>query len=97
MNTVPDRKTQSVGGRNSSSARGLELSEKHSLALLGFFTFSGLLSVIASVFTTMLTSGALRDFWLAVCIAAFITLLVGITRFFLSYQSHGATRMTNSR
>jgi hypothetical protein len=88
MNSIVDRKSESVGGRNSSSARAVAVSEKHSMALLRFFTLSGLLYVTAAVFTTMLTFGVLRDLFLGATITLFIGMLVGITLFFLSYQSH---------
>jgi hypothetical protein len=98
MNTQLDKKSQSAGGRNSSSARALAVSEKHSLALLGFFTLSGLLYVTAAVFTTMLTSGVLRDPFLVITITVFVGMLVGVTLFALSYQSHqGAARIADSQ
>ena len=88
MNTLFDRKSQSILGRNSNSARRLEVSETHSLVLLAFFTASGLVSVIAAVFTTMLSHNGWRDFWLIVCVVSFLTLMVGITQFCMSYQSN---------
>jgi hypothetical protein len=96
MNTLLDGKSQSIQGRNSNSARGVAVSEKHSLALLGFFTVSGLLYVLGAVFTTMLTAHAVRDIWLALTITLFAGMVVGVTLFFLSYKS-SATRITNSR
>ena len=51
MNTVLHRKSPSTGCRRPDSARGAELSEKHSLAILCFFVPTGLLSVVADVFT----------------------------------------------
>jgi hypothetical protein len=88
MNTVLDRKSQSVPARHTGSARALVGSEKHSITLLRFFTLSGLLYVTAAIFTTMVTFGVLRDVFLALTIALFVGMLVGITLFFLSYQPH---------
>jgi hypothetical protein len=65
-----------------------QVSEKHSLALLCFFTTTGLLMVVADVFTnTVPMPAGLRDFWLVICITTFGLLLIGITLFFLSYKS----------
>ena len=96
MNTLLDRKSQSVGRRNPISVRALSVTEKHSLSLLLFFTISGLLYVTAAVFTTMLTHSVLRDAFLALTIVLFAGMVVGVTLFFLSYMS-GASRRTNSR
>jgi hypothetical protein len=63
-------------------------SEKHAIHLLLFFTLSGLLYVTAAIFTTMVTFGVLRDLFLALTVALFVGMLVGITLFFLSYQQH---------
>jgi hypothetical protein len=96
MNTILDRKSQSVIGRSSKSARFVELSEKRSLAFLGFFTLSGLIYVTAAVFTTMLTFGVSRDIWLAVTITTFAGMVAGITLFFVSYQSR-ASRIADGK
>src|ERR1700751_2683104 len=88
MNTQLDRNSQSVAGRNSSSARALVTSEKHAIPLLLFFTLSGLLYVTAAVFTTMLTYHALRDIFLALTIVLFAGMVIGVTLFFLNYMSH---------
>ena len=54
------------------SKRSVELSEKHSLALLGFFVPTGLLSVVADIFTNMVPMPAgLRYFWLAICVITY--------------------------
>jgi len=90
MNIVLDRKTESVAGRQSSSVRALMASEKQAIHLLLFFMLSGLLYVTAAVFTTVVTFGVLRDVFLALTIALFVGMLVGITLFFLSYQPHHA-------
>jgi hypothetical protein len=88
MNTLLHRKSPSIGGRSPGSERGVEVSEKHSLTLLGFFTATGLLSVVAAIFTTMLPMPAgLRYFWLVICVITFGLLLTGITLFCLSYKS----------
>ena len=64
------------------------MSEMHALALLCFFTITGLLSVFADVLINTVPMGAgLRDIWLVVCLIAFGLLLTGITLFFLSYKS----------
>ena len=96
MNTVLDRKSQAVTDRNWSPARAEAVSEKHSMTLLLFFTLSGLLYVTAAIFTTMVTLGVLRDVFLALTIALFVGMLVGITLFFLSYQPR-ASRIGNSK
>jgi purine-cytosine permease-like protein len=88
MNTLLHRKSPSIGGRSPGSKRSVELSEKHSLALMGFFTTTGLLMVVADIFTNMVPMPAgLRFFWLAICVITFGLLLIGITLFFLSYRS----------
>jgi len=88
MNTVLHRKSPSTGCRRPDSARGAELSEKHSLAILCFFVPTGLLSVVADVFiNTVPMPNGLRDFWLVICVVTFGLLLVGITLFFLSYKT----------
>ena len=88
MNTLLHRKSPSIGGRSPGFKRSIELSEKHSLALLGFFVPTGLLSVVAAIFTNMVPMPAsLRYFWLAICVITFGLLLIGITLFFLSYKS----------
>jgi hypothetical protein len=71
----------------SDSAVGIELSEKHSLAIMGFFVTTGLLSVVAAVFTnTVPMSNGLRSFWLVICIVTFGLTVLGVTLFFLSYK-----------
>jgi hypothetical protein len=97
MNTPLDRKTQSVGGSDSSSAETLAGSEKRPLAILRFFTLSGLLYVTAAVLTMTIAFGVLRDIFLAITITLFVSMLVGITSFILSYQPRDATRRTDSR
>jgi hypothetical protein len=88
MNTLLHRKSPFTGSRRPDSERRVKLSEKHSLALLGFFTASGLLSVVTAIFTTMLPMpGGLRYFWLVICVITFGLLLIGITLFCLSYES----------
>jgi purine-cytosine permease-like protein len=88
MNTLLHRKSPSIGGRSPGSKRSVELSEKHSLVLLGFFVPTGLVSVVADIFTNMVPMPAgLRYFWLAICLITFGLLLIGITLFFLSYKS----------
>jgi purine-cytosine permease-like protein len=88
MNTLLHRKSPSIGGRSPGSERSVEVSEKHSLALLCFFTLAGLLSVVTAIFTTMLPMpGGLRYFWLVICVTTFGLLLIGITLFCLSYES----------
>ncbi len=88
MNTLLHRKSPFTESRRPDSERRVELSEKHSLALLGFFTASGLLSVVTAIFTTMLPMpGGLRYFWLVICVVTFGLLLIGITLFCLSYES----------
>src|ERR1700756_4425384 len=92
MNTQLDRNSQSVAGRNSSSARALVTSEKHAIHLLLFFTLSGLLYVTAAVFTTMLTYHALRDIFLVFTIVLFAGMVTGVTLFFVSYKPQQAER-----
>jgi hypothetical protein len=89
MNTLLHRKSPSVGGRSPGSKRSVELSEKHSLALMCFFTANGLLSFIAAMFTTMLTlSAGWRYLWLVICLATFGFSLVGTVLFCLSYKKN---------
>jgi hypothetical protein len=74
--------------RGPDSERGVKLSEKHALALLCFFTITGLLSVVADVFTnTVPMPAGLREVCLFVCIITFGLLTTGITLFFLNYKS----------
>ena len=88
MNRLLHRKSPSIGGRSPGSKRSVELPEKHSLVLLGFFVPTGLVSVVADIFTNMVPMPAgLRYFWLAICVITFGPLLIGITLFFLSYKS----------
>ncbi len=88
MNTLLHRKSPLTGPRRPDSERRAELSEKHSLALLGFFTTTGLLSVVADVLiNTVPMPAGLRDIWLVVCVITFGLLITGITLFFLSYKS----------
>jgi hypothetical protein len=89
MNTLVHRKSPSIGGRSPGSKRSVELSEKHPLALMCFFTANGLLSFIAAMFTTMLTlSAGWRYFWLVICLATFGLSLIGIVLFCLSYKTN---------
>ena len=89
MNTLLHRKSPSIGGRSPGSKRSVELSEKHSLALLYFFSATGLLSVVAAIFTNMIPMPAgLRYFWLVICVITFGLLLIGITLFCLSYKKN---------
>jgi hypothetical protein len=88
MNTLLHRKSPFTGSRRPHSERGVKVSERHALALLGFFTTTGLLSVVADVFTnTVPMPAGLRDLWLVICVISFALLLTGITLFFLSYKS----------
>ena len=71
------------------SKRSVELSEKHSLALLCFTTANGLLSFVVAMFTTMLTlSASWRYFWLVICLVTFGLSLVGMVLFCLSYKGN---------
>ena len=88
MHTLLHTKSPFTGYRRPDPERGVKVSEKHSLALLCFFTLAGLLSVVTAMFTTMLPMpGGLRYFWLVVCVLTFGLLLIGITLFCLSYKS----------
>jgi hypothetical protein len=88
MNTLLHTKSPVTGYRRRDSERGVKVSEKHALALLCFFTTTGLLSVVADVFTNMVPMPAgLRDFWLVICVTAFGLSVTGITLFVLSYKS----------
>jgi hypothetical protein len=88
MNTLLHRKSPFTGSRRPDSQRGVEVSEKHSLALLCFFTTTGLLTVVADIFTnTVPMPAGLRYFWLVICVISFGLLVIGITLFFLSYKS----------
>jgi hypothetical protein len=88
MNTLLHKKSPFTGRRRPDSERGAEVSEKHSLALLCFFTTTGLLTVVADIFTnTVPMPASLRDFWLVICVISFGLLVIGITLFFLSYES----------
>jgi purine-cytosine permease-like protein len=87
MNTLLHTKSPVTVSRRPDSERGVKLSEKHSLALLFFFTTTGLLMVVADIFTnTVPMPAGLRDFWLAICVTAFGLLMIGIALFFLSYK-----------
>jgi purine-cytosine permease-like protein len=88
MNTLIHSKSPFNGSRRPNSARRVEPSEKHSLPFMYFFVITGLLSVVADVFTnTVPMPSGLRDFWLVICLVTFGLLLVGITLFFLSYKT----------
>jgi hypothetical protein len=87
MHTLLHTKSPFTGYRRPDSERGVKVSEKHSLALLCFFTLAGLLSIVTAIFTTMLPMpGGLRYFWLVICVTTFGLLLIGITLFCLSYN-----------
>jgi cytochrome c biogenesis protein CcdA len=87
MNTLLHRESQLNQRRTPDSARRVELSEKHSLALMGFFILVGLLSVLADVFTnTVPMPQGLRDFWLVICVVTFGLMIAGVTLFALSYK-----------
>jgi hypothetical protein len=88
MNTIFRAKPPFTRRRRPDSERALKPSEKHAIALLCFFTTTGLLSVVADVFTnTVPMPAGLRDLWLVICVITFGLLLMGITLFFLSYKS----------
>ena len=68
--------------------------EKHALALLGFFTTTGLLSVVAAVFTnTVPMPAGLRDICLIICVITFGLLVIGITLFFLKLSRLALSRV----
>jgi cytochrome c biogenesis protein CcdA len=93
MNTLLHRKSTFTEYRTLGSERGVKVSEKHALALLGFFTTTGLLSVVAAVFTnTVPMPAGLRDICLIICVITFGLLVIGITLFFLSYKSNPIRR-----
>jgi hypothetical protein len=53
--------------------------EKHSLAIMGFFITTGVLSVLADAFTkTVLMLNGLRDFWLVICVVTFGLMVAGV-------------------
>ena len=88
MNTQLHTKSPFTEYRRPDSARGVKVSEKHALALLGFFTITGLLSVVADVFAnTVPMPAGLQDFSVVVCVITFGLLVTGIALFFLSYKS----------
>jgi hypothetical protein len=88
MNTLLHRKSPFTEYRRPDSERRVKVSEKHALTLLCFFTTTGLLSVVADVFTnTVPMPAGLRDFCLVICVITFGLLVTGITLFFLSYKS----------
>jgi hypothetical protein len=88
MNTPLYPKSPLTEARRPESGRGVKVSEKHALVLLYFFTATGLLSVVADVFTNTIPMPAgLRDICLVVCVTTFGLLMTGIALFFLSYKS----------
>jgi hypothetical protein len=83
MNTLLHRKSPSIGGRSPGSKRSVELSEKHSLALLCFTTANGLLSFVAAMFTTMLTLSAGWRYFLASYLSRYLRAFAGWDGFVL--------------
>jgi uncharacterized transporter YbjL len=82
MNALLHTKYPSVESRDVSSERSVEVTEKRSLALLCFITPTGLLSILAAMFTTMLPlSAGWRYFWLAICLVTFGLLLTWVVLF----------------
>lgn len=88
MNTPLHPRSPLTEYRRPESGPGLKVSEKHAFVLLYFFTATGLLSVVADVFTnTVPMPAGLRDICLVVCVVTFGLLMTGIALFFLSYKS----------
>ena len=82
MHTVLQRKSPSTESRRPDSARGVEMLEKHSLAIMGFFITTGLLSVLADAFTnTVSMLNGLRDFWFVICVVTFGLMVAGVHSF----------------
>ena len=89
MNALHHRTHPSVGSRNLSSERSVAASDKRTLAILYFVTANGLLSILAAMFATMLSSSAVGQyFWLAVCLVTFGLLLTGLVRLGVSDQAN---------
>jgi hypothetical protein len=88
MHTVLHRKSPSTESRRPDSARGVEMLEKHSLAIMGFFITTGLLSVLADAFTnTVSMLNGLRDFGSLFVSLPSVLWWPGFTLFFLSYKT----------
>jgi hypothetical protein len=88
MSTLPHAIHPAVNSRPLSPKRSIALSEKRSLAILCFATASGLLSLLAALCATVLSSSAGGQyFWLAICLVTFGVLLIEVVRFGLSYQA----------
>ena len=88
MNTLHHPIHPAVKSRPLSPKRSVALSEKRSLAILGFATASGLLSLLVALCATVLSSSAGgHHFWLAICLVTFEVLLIELVRFGLSYQA----------
>ena len=88
MNTLLHSKSPLNGRSRLDSARRVEPSEKHSLVFMCFFIITGLLSVLADVFTnTVPMPSGLRDFWLVICAVTFGLMVAGVTLFALSYKT----------
>ena len=88
MNTLHHTIHPSVESPPLSPKRSVALSEKRSLAILCFATASGLVSLLAALGATVLSSSAGGQyFWLAVCLVTFGLLLIELVRFGLSYQA----------
>ena len=82
MNTLLHRKQPSVESRNLSPDQSVKVTEKRSWALLCFITASGLLSIVAAMFTTMLPlSAGWRNIWLVICLVTFGLLMTGVFLF----------------
>ena len=78
----------SVESRPLIPKRSVALSEKRSLAILCFATACGLVSLLAALSATVLSSSAGGQyFWLTVCLVTFGLLLIELVRFGLSYQA----------
>jgi hypothetical protein len=89
MSTLHHPIHPSVESRPLSPKRSVAPSEKRSLAILYFATASGLLSILAAMCATILSSSARGQyFWLAICLVTFGLLLIGLIRFGLSDQAY---------
>lgn len=88
MNALDHTIHPAVESRPLSPKRSVAASEKRSLAILYFATASGLLSILAAMCATMLSSSAGGQyFWLAICLVTFGVLLIELVRFGLSDQA----------
>jgi len=89
MNPLHHTVHPSVESPPLSPKRSVALSEKRPLAILAFATANGLLSLLAALGATVLSSSAVGQYvWLAICLVTFGLMLIGLIRFGVSDQAN---------